>query len=190
MHSSLQTLLFVVATVLSFLSSTARAFQFASHERPRTRVVNLAKTNKGEDVKDEDEISLEAFQRAKDKIENEKKEEVEFDGYALRDVIVEKWGASYDMDFNRVQSFGFKKVYLNILPFRPGRRPFRHASEYDYLCHLQAVVEILQEYNQLDYVLYQIAETKKKPRPGTSPLVAVPLRLDLTEDQVDQILGG
>lgn len=75
------------------------------------------------------------------------------------------------------------------MPFHLGRRPFRHATEYDYLCHLQAVVEILQEYDQLSYVLYQIEETKKKPLPGRVPLVAVPLRLDLTEEQVDAILG-
>lgn len=42
---------------------------------------------------------------------------------------------------------------------------------------------------QLDYVLGQIAETNKKPRGGTSPLVAVPLRLDLSRDQVEEILG-
>jgi hypothetical protein len=55
------------------------------------------------------------------------------------------------------------------------------------LFHLQ--VEILQKYDQLDYVLAQLNETKKKPRAGTSPLIAVPLRLDLTEEQVNQILG-
>ena len=75
------------------------------------------------------------------------------------------------------------------MPFYLGRRPFRHATEYDYLCHLQAVVEILRDYNQLSYVLYQIEETTKKPIPGRVPLVAVPLRLDLTEQQVDAILG-
>ena len=50
-------------------------------------------------------------------------------------------------------------------------------------------VEILVRYNQLDYVMTQLVETKKKPRPGTSPLIAVPLRLDLTPEQVDKILG-
>ena len=75
-------------------------------------------------------------------------------------------------------------------PFISVGNPFGHATEWDYLCHLQAVVEILQQqYHQLDYVLVQIHETTKKPRPGTSPLVAVPLRLDLTPDQVQQILS-
>jgi Domain of unknown function (DUF3067) len=135
-----------------------------------------------------DDFSLEAFQKAKEQIVAE--EEEEFDGYAFRDIIYAKWGNCYDVDFNRVESFGFKKVYLNIYPFYLGRKPFRHATEYDYLCHLQAVVEILQQYGQLDYVLYQIGETKKRPIPGRSPLVAVPCRLDLTEEQVNSILGG
>lgn len=42
---------------------------------------------------------------------------------------------------------------------------------------------------QLGYVLAQIAETDKKPRAGTSPLKAVPLRLDLSREQVEDILG-
>ena len=67
-------------------------------------------------------------------------------------------------------------------------------------CHIYALlqsnfayddlqVEILQKYDQLDYVLAQLNETKKVPRAGTSPLIAVPLRLDLTEEQVNSILG-
>jgi len=45
------------------------------------------------------------------------------------------------------------------------------------------------KYDQLEYVLMQLGETDKKPRGNTSPLIAVPLRLDLTEEQVDKILG-
>ena len=35
----------------------------------------------------------------------------------------------------------------------------------------------------------QIDETKKKPRAGTSPLIAVPLRLELSPEQVQEIMG-
>ena len=125
----------------------------------------------------------------REELEDVEEEEAEFDGYALRDAILNKFGVCWDVDFQRVESYGFRKVYLNILPFKLGSRRFRHQSEWDYLCHLQAIVEILQKYDLLDSVLVQLEETKKKPRPGTSPLVAVPLRLDLTEEQIDQILG-
>ncbi len=137
-------------------------------------------------------VDMETFQARKKKLQETKEKEdslPEFDGYALRDVIYEKWGYCYDVDFNRVDSFGLRSLYLNVLPFHLGGRRFRHETEMDYLCHLQAVVEILEKYGQLGYVLSQIDETNKKPRSGTSPLVAVPLRLDLTRDQVQEIIG-
>lgn len=143
-------------------------------------------------------MSLSSFQQELDKRKEDedndgdtknKEEEDEFSGYDLRDVIYYKWGECYDVEFQRVDSYGVQSVYLNIMPFRLGRKPFRHETELDYLCHLQAAVEILVKYNQLDYVMAQLMETSKKPRAGTSPLIAVPLRLDLTPKQVDKILG-
>jgi len=142
-----------------------------------------------EEIWDASGLAAEIERRNSDEAEEPDEGEAEFDGYALRDAILNKFGVCWDVDFQRVESYGFRKVYLNILPFKLGGRRFRHESEWDYLCHLQAIVEILQKYDLLDSVLVQLEETKKKPRPGTSPLVAVPLRLDLTEDQIDQILG-
>ena len=120
---------------------------------------------------------------------DESSENSDYDGYAFRDAIYQKWGKCYDVDFQPVQSFGFKELYLNVLPFHLGSKRFRHRTELDYLCHLQAVVEILEKYDQLDYVLSQLEDTTKKPRAGTSPLVAVPFRLDLTEDELNSILA-
>lgn len=153
---------------------------------------NKRSVDKGaEDTDDEfDEFSLEAFNKARSKIEAASASvQDDFDGYMLRDIIEAKWGGSHDVDFNRVDAFGIRKLYLNVMPFKLGRRPFRHASELEYLCHLQAVVEILQKYKQLDYVLVQIQETNKKPIAGRVPVVAVPLRLDLTAEQVEKIIG-
>jgi len=60
---------------------------------------------------DGDDLSLEAFQKAKEQLPDyEEEEEDEFDGYAFRDIIYAKWGKCFDVDFNRVESFGFKKV--------------------------------------------------------------------------------
>ena len=150
-------------------------------------------TDSGDSSEDDDtELDMDAFQARKQKHEeasNEVEDEETFDGYALRDVIVEKWGKCYDVDFNRVDSFGFRSLYLNVLPFHLGGRRFRHETELDYLCHLQAVVEILEKYDQIGYILAQIDETKKSPRAGTSPLVAVPLRLELSKEQVMEIIG-
>jgi hypothetical protein len=120
---------------------------------------------------------------------SEEEETREFDGYALRDAIYTKWGCCYDLEFQKVETFGFRNVYLNVMPFKLGGRKFRHRTELDYLMHLQAIVEILEKYGQLDYVLSQIETTDKTPRGNTSPLVAVPLRLDLSENELNSILN-
>ena len=122
--------------------------------------------------------------------DGEEEEEEEFDGYDLRDAIHYKFGYYFDMDFRPVTSLGGTSLYLNVMPFHSGMRQFRHANEYDYLCHLQAIVDILVKYDRLDYVLTQMANTSKMPRANTSPLVAVPFRLDLEEEDLRSILGN
>jgi len=168
--------------------------QVSGSRSPQLLWANDNDNNENDD--EDDMFSMDAFQKAKDQVDSSKQqaataEEVEaFDGYQFRDALVEKWGESYDVDFNRVEAFGFRNLYLNVLPFYWGRPPFRHESELDYLCHLQAVVEILQQYNQLEYVLAQIQETKKIPkRAGKKPVAAVPLRLDLTPEEIKQIMN-
>jgi hypothetical protein len=140
-------------------------------------------------VKEEDDdvfLDMEAFAKRSQELVNEPPQE--FDGYALRDLLLAKWGECYDVDFNRVDSFGFREIYLNIYPFKLGGKRWRHETELDYLMHLQAVVEILQKYSQLDNVVYQIMETEKTPKMG-APIKAVPIRLNLTKDEVNTIMG-
>ena len=75
-----------------------------------------------------DEMSLSSFQEELAKRQDEAGEEDaaaaaaaaaegeeeggEFDGYALRDAIYEKWGECFDVDFQRVDSYGVRSVYL------------------------------------------------------------------------------
>lgn len=117
-------------------------------------------------------------------------EEILFNGYDMRDVIYAKFGYCFDLEFRPVTSLGGTSLYLNVMPFHSKSKQFRHESEYDYLCHLQAVVDILIKYDRLEYVLSQLYETDKMPRAGTSPLIAVPFRLDLEEKDLQQILRG
>jgi hypothetical protein len=102
----------------------------------------------------DDALDMDAFKARKQKQQQEavpQEVEEEFDGYAFRDVIDEKWGLCYDVEFNSVDTFGFRGLYLNVLPFHVGGRRFRHETELDYLCHLQAVVEILLKYDQVTF---------------------------------------
>ena len=181
----------LIALAVDKLNQSVDCFTFQTISQQR-RWQSLSFSASVDSNEFDDDLSLDAFQKARADVsrDNIQQEDKEFDGYDFRDIIYAKWGQCFDVDFNRVDSFGIKSVYLNIYPFHLGRKPFRHVSEYDYLCHLQAVVEILQEYGQLEYVLYQIGETKKRPIPGRAPIVAVPCRLDLSEEQVNSILNG
>jgi hypothetical protein len=193
-------LIFHAVCTTDFVTLSAQAFTQQSkilHFSRHSRTVcfdRQSDTKTPEDYDYSDDLDMVAFQARKKQQDDDKRKETaiteeQFDGYALRDVIYEKWGKCYDVEFNRVDSFGFRGLYLNVLPFHLEGKRFRHATEMDYLCHLQAVVEILDKYDQIGYVLAQIDETSKTPRAGTSPLVAVPLRLDLSRDQVNEIIG-
>ena len=108
----------------------------------------------------------------------------DFDGYALRDLLMAKWGAPLDVDFQRDASLN--QVYCTILPIAYGQRlKCRHETELDYLMHLQGVVEVLRKYDQLQDFVAFVDETNKAPKAGTD---SVPFRLNLDEEQTRQIL--
>ncbi len=73
--------------------------------------------------KDEEEMSLSSFRQelAKRQISNddssnessnEEEGDEEFSGYDLRDIIYAKYGECFDVEFQRVDSYGFRSVYL------------------------------------------------------------------------------
>jgi hypothetical protein len=115
---------------------------------------------------------LEAFQSAV--VSKEKEEEdVDFDGYKLRDLLIEKWGVPLDIDFQR--GIGGQTVYCTVLPVAYGSKKCRHESELDYLMHLQGVIEII----------ISLQKTRRSPKPGVE---SVPFLLELDSQSLKQIL--
>ena len=82
--------------------------------------VNSKEENNTPSKEDEEiinEMSLSSFQnelakRKEEEVLNNNQEEEEFDGYALRDCIFAKYGVCFDVEFQRVDSYGFRTVYL------------------------------------------------------------------------------
>jgi hypothetical protein len=153
---------------------------------------------------EEEEVSVESFQRAKNKertiiaengspvVEDLSLEAFRaavaldapsptLDGYALRDLLISRWGAPLDVDFQRQP----RAVYCTVLPVAFGSRKCRHESEISYLMHLQGVIGILQKYNNLDSFVNFLLTTDKIPRVGTDSL---PFRLLLSDEQLNKIL--
>jgi hypothetical protein len=133
-------------------------------------------------------ISLEAFQAVvtASKDLQEDVEMPDLDGYALRDLLVARWGVPLDVDFQRGTNMQHRSVYCTIFPVAFGSSKCRHLAELDYLMHLQGVVEVLRKYQNLERFVVLLETTTKEPKPGTD---SVPFRLELNNSQLEQILG-
>ena len=143
------------------------------------------------------EVSMKAFQAAKvavqerqiDSSGNGKQDQCsDFDGYALRDLIVDRWGVPLDVSFQRGDSGA--SVYVTILPvvaFDDAANNRRHENELEYLQHLQAVIEILHRYDNLDPWIDFLKTTSRVPQPGKE---SIPFRLTLSPSDQQKILGG
>ena len=132
---------------------------------------------------DEDSLSLGSFQAAVASKEKISDQDMDYDGYKLRDLIVETWGAPLDVDFQRGN--GGQTVYCTVLPVAFGSSRCRHSTELDYLMHLQGVVEVLQKYDNLDSFLFFVQTTKRTPKPGVE---SAPYKMQLDEEALRQIL--
>ena len=111
-------------------------------------------------------------------------EEINFDGYQLRDLLLSKWGIPLDIDFQR--GYQGDSVYCTVVPVAYGSKKCRHVTELDYLMHLQGVVEILYKYDNLIPFIHFIETTTRQPKPNTD---SVPFRLSLSPSQLERILN-
>jgi hypothetical protein len=126
-------------------------------------------------------LSLQAFQAAIASKTDDRLSTRDFDGYALKDMLVDLWGAPLDVGFERQP----RMIHCTIFPVALGNWKCQHTSEIDYLMHLQGVIEILDKYDNLDQFINFLLTTDSTPKPGTS---GVRFRLNLTEGQLNSIL--
>lgn len=131
-----------------------------------------------------DELSLRQTTSSRTPSPEQEEATANFDGYALRDLLVARWGAPLDIEFQRGYDNEF--VYCTVSPVAFGSRKCRHESEIDYLCHLQGVVETLEKYGNLGLFVEFVEGTRKVPKVGTD---SVPYRLVLTEEERRKVLG-
>lgn len=91
-------------------------------------------------------------------------------GTDLQELLIEKWGYSFDIQFRRTQG----KIFLQVM-WRYLEQVSFPLSEEEYLAHLDQVMLYLHEWGQVDYVQQWIAQTRDRPRLGKA--VSIPLTL-------------
>ena len=138
------------------------------------------------DDNDDDQAWIEAFTAARDnQNDDDNNTSLEYDGYALQELLVSKYGVSLDIDFQRIGDC----IYCTILPMigygGSSSLRSRHMTELDYLMHLQGVVEILHKYENLNDFIAFVETTNKVPKRGTD---SVPFRLTLSQNDLDKIM--
>jgi hypothetical protein len=91
-------------------------------------------------------------------------------GQELQQLIVNKWGYSFDVQFRRVRD----KIFLQVM-WRYLEQASFPLSEEEYIEHLNAVSSYLQAWGSTEQVKEYIANTKERPRLGK--VVNIPLDL-------------
>ena len=100
-------------------------------------------------------------------------------GQELHQLIVDKWGYSFDVQLRRVRN----KIFLQVM-WRYLEQASFPLSETEYLEHLNAVSSYLQAWGSVSQVKEYIQNTKERPRLGK----AVNIPIDLGERTSEWIL--
>jgi hypothetical protein len=100
-------------------------------------------------------------------------------GLELRDIIVAKWGYSYDVQMRKTPG----KIYLQVMWKYQEQASFP-LSETDYLAHLDTIGAYLAAMGGVGQVQAFIEKTTEKPRLGK----AVSILLDLGDRASEWIL--
>jgi hypothetical protein len=91
-------------------------------------------------------------------------------GSELHELIVSKWGYSFDVQFRRLQD----QIFLQVM-WRYLEQASFPLTEEEYLAHLNEVATYLVGWGQADHIRQVIADTRDRPRLGKA--VSIPLNL-------------
>ena len=91
-------------------------------------------------------------------------------GPELQQLLIQKWGRSYDVQLRRTKGKIFVQVmwkYLEQVSFP--------LSESEYLAHLNAIADYVNAWNSEEQIKCFLQKTKERPRLGKA--VSIPLEL-------------
>ena len=91
-------------------------------------------------------------------------------GQDLHDLIVEKWGYSYDIQLRNLP----RKVFFQVM-WRYLEQASFPMSEADYMAHLEEVASYLNAWGAAEQVQSFVGQTNERPRLGKA--VSMPLDL-------------
>jgi hypothetical protein len=103
-------------------------------------------------------------------------------GSDLRQLLLNKWGFSYDIQIRKIKG----KLYVQIM-WKYFEQASFGRSEDEYLAHLNWIISHLESWGTLPQFLSYIEKTKEKPRIGKAVSVPVDLGDRASEWLLDEI---
>jgi hypothetical protein len=91
-------------------------------------------------------------------------------GSELRQMLVDKWGFSYDIQLRKIQG----KIFVQVMWKYLEQASFG-ATEADYIAHLNWILSHLESWGAVSQVVSFLEKTKEKPRIGKA--VSIPIEL-------------
>jgi hypothetical protein len=120
--------------------------------------------------------------------EEEEKEQIILTGELLKQLLMKKYGKSFDMSFVRRDLPGKTFVSLNIFYAHLGQRSFPMTKE-EYSDKLDGIAALLSIWGQSDKV-YQELSSPLAPKRGLPSVpvvgIALPIQLDLSDEMINE----
>lgn len=102
-------------------------------------------------------------------------------GQELQELLVDKWGCSYDVQLRKLP----RKVFFQVM-WRYLEQASFPMSEGDYLAHLDEIAAYLNAWGAVGQIQSFIAQTNERPRQGK----AVSIPVDLGSRASEWLLDG
>ncbi|NJK41695.1 MAG: DUF3067 family protein [Acaryochloridaceae cyanobacterium SU_2_1] len=91
-------------------------------------------------------------------------------GQELHQLLLEKWGRSYDIQLRRTQG----KIFVQVM-WRYLEQSSFPMTEMEYIGHLEAVMTYVRGWDAVQQVCIYIEQTRQRPRLGK--VVSIPVEL-------------
>jgi hypothetical protein len=109
-------------------------------------------------------------------IKNSEPDDRKLGGREILNLLINKWGAAYDLQIRKNAPFGEESanVYINVMWQYFGQKSFR-MDEREYLEHLEAIGRYVTSINRVTQFRDAIAESRKRPNAYFGYAVGIPL---------------
>ena len=169
-----------VVLIGCFLAGVFVADAFVQQPLSNRRLLTAHFAKKGSKITPNEGESMEEFRKSiLGAIKAAEPDSKNLGGREILNLLVNKWGAAYDLQLRKNTPFGegSGNIYINVMWNYFGQKSFR-MSEREYLEHLEAIGRYLTSIKKVEHFKEKIEESRKRPNAYFGYAVGIPLDVD------------